>query len=100
MTPGTSAVVLSAGVTALVGAVGSLLLARLSRDRPAAAALGAPIVLVAALAVGVAVASRRMLIGDEDYRTLVFVLLAGAPIAVVAGLGLIGARRRLKANAS
>lgn len=86
MTPGTSAVVLSAGVTALVGAVGSLLLARLSRDRPAAAALGAPIVLVAALAVGVAVASRRMLIGDEDYRTLVFVLLAGAPIAVVAGL--------------
>jgi signal transduction histidine kinase len=35
-----------------------------------------------------------MLIGEDDYRTLVFVLLAGAPMAVVVGLVL--ARRMLR----
>ncbi|HYN66623.1 MAG TPA: HAMP domain-containing sensor histidine kinase [Ornithinibacter sp.] len=93
MGPEASAVVLSATVTAVVAAVGAVGLSRVARDRPSAAALGAPIVLVAALAAGVAVASRSMLIGEDDYRTLVFVLLAGAPMAVVVGLVL--ARRVL-----
>lgn len=83
--PETSAVVLSATVTAVVAGAGALALARVARDRPSAAALGAPVLVVAALAAGVAVASRSMLIGD-DYRTLVFVLLAGAPMAVLVGL--------------
>jgi signal transduction histidine kinase len=88
--PETSAVLLSATVTALVATLGALGLARLARGRPSVAAFGAPIVVVAALAAGVAVASRSMLIGD-DYRTLVFVLLAGAPMAV--GVGLVLARQ-------
>ncbi|MGL5908882.1 MAG: hypothetical protein ACRCZP_02700, partial [Phycicoccus sp.] len=86
MNPETSAVVLSASVTALAGGTGAVALARLARHRPAVAALGAPIVLVGSLAAGVAVASRQMLIGEDDYRTLVFVLLAGAPMAVLIGV--------------
>jgi signal transduction histidine kinase len=86
VTPETSAVVLSASVTAAAGTVGALVLARLARRRPALAALGAPIVLVASLGAGVAVASRSMLIGEDDYRTLLFVLLAGAPMAVIVGV--------------
>jgi signal transduction histidine kinase len=86
VTPETSAVVLSATVTAAAGTVGALGLARLAGRRPAYAALGAPIVLVASLGAGVAVASRSMLIGEDDYRTLLFVLLAGAPMAVIVGV--------------
>jgi signal transduction histidine kinase len=86
VTPETSAVVLSAAVTAVAGAVGALVLGRLARRRPALAALGAPIVLVASLAAGVAVATRSMLIAADDYRTLLFVLLAGAPMAVIVGV--------------
>ncbi|GGL37126.1 HAMP domain-containing histidine kinase [Phycicoccus endophyticus] len=86
MSPDASAVLLSAVVTALAGVVGALVLARLSRHRPVVAALGAPLVLVGSLAAGVAVATRSMLIGEDDYRTLVFVLLAGAPMAVLVGV--------------
>jgi signal transduction histidine kinase len=86
VTPETSAVVLSATVTAAVGGLGAVVLSRLARRRPALAALGAPIVLVTSLAAGVAVATRSMLIAAEDYRTLLFVLLAGAPTAVVVGV--------------
>ncbi|MEO5609998.1 MAG: HAMP domain-containing sensor histidine kinase [Ornithinibacter sp.] len=88
MTPETSAIIVSASVTAAVGAAGAVVLSRVARRRPSVAALGGPIVLVAALAAGVAIASRSMLIGEDDYRTLVFVLLAGAPMAVLVGLGL------------
>ncbi|MGL4744179.1 MAG: sensor histidine kinase [Dermatophilaceae bacterium] len=91
MTPETSAVFVSASVTAVAGGAGAMALSRLARDRPAVAALGAPIVLVGSLAAGVAVASREMLIGEDDYRTLVFVLLAGAPMAVL--IGVLVARR-------
>lgn len=83
--PESSAVVLSATVTAVVAGAGALGLVRVARDRPSVAALGAPVLVVVALAAGVAVASRSMLIGD-DYRTLLFVLLAGAPMAVLIGL--------------
>ena len=98
MTPETSAVVLSATVTAAAGTVGALALARVAGRRPALAALGAPIVLVASLGAGVAVASRSMLIGEDDYRTLLFVLLAGAPMAAVVGLVLARRVWRLEAE--
>jgi signal transduction histidine kinase len=91
VTPEISAVVVSASVTALAGGAGAVALARIARNRPAVAALGAPIVLVGSLGAGVAVASREMLIGADDYRTLVFVLLAGAPMAVL--IGALMARR-------
>ncbi len=98
MTPETSAVVLSATVTAVAGTAGALALARLAGRRPAYAAFGAPIVLVASLGAGVAVASRSMLIGTDDYRTLLFVLLAGAPMAVIVGLVLARRVWRLEAE--
>ncbi len=98
MTPDLLAVVLSASVTAAAGTLGALVLARLARRRPALAALGAPIVLVASLGAGVAVASRSMLIGADDYRTLLFVLLAGAPMAVIVGLVLARRVWRLEAE--
>jgi signal transduction histidine kinase len=98
VTPETSAVVLSATVTAAAGTVGALALAKVAGRRPALAALGAPIVLVASLAAGVAVASRSMLIGEDDYRTLLFVLLAGAPMAAVVGLVLARRVWRLEAE--
>ena len=100
MGPETSAVLLSATVTAVVAAVGALGLSFVARDRPTVAALGAPIVLVAALAGGVAVASRSMLIGEDDYRTLVFVLLAGAPMAVLVGVVLARRVWRLERDAA
>ena len=100
MGPETSAVLLSATVTAVVAGVGALGLSLVARNRPSVAALGAPIVLVAALAGGVAVASRSMLIAEDDYRTLVFVLLAGAPVAVVVGLVLARRIGRLERDAA
>ena len=100
MGPEASAVLLSAVVTAGVGTVGALVLARVARERPVVAALGAPIVLVAALGAGVAVASRSMLIGEDDYRTLVFVLLAGAPMAVLVGVVLARRVWRLERDAA
>ena len=100
MAPEANAVVLSAVVTGVVGALGALVLARVARERPSVAALGAPIALVAALAAGVAVASRSMLIGEDDYRTLVFVLLAGAPMAVLVGVVLARRVWRLEQDAA
>ena len=100
MGPETSAVLLSATVTAVVAGVGALGLSLVARNRPSVAALGAPIVLVAALASGVAVASRSMLIAEDDYRTLVFVLLAGAPMAVVVGLVLARRIGRLERDSA
>lgn len=91
MGPETSAILLSAGTTAAVAAVGAGVLAAVSRERPARAALGAPFVVVASLAAGVAAATRSMLIGEHDYRTVLFVLMAGAPMAVL--IGIILARR-------
>lgn len=91
MTPEVSAVALSAGVTAVAGTAGALALVRLARDRAVVAALGAPLVLVGSLAAGVAVAARSMLIAEDDFRTVVFVLLAGAPMAVI--IGIVLARR-------
>ena len=100
MGPETSAVLLSAAVTAVVALAGALVLSRVARNRPSVAALGAPILLVVALAAGVAAASRSMLIGEDDYRTLLFVLLAGAPMAVVVGLALARRIGRLEHDAA
>jgi signal transduction histidine kinase len=100
MTPGASAVVLSACVTAATGGAGAVALALVARRRPALAALCAPIVLVGSLGLGVAVATRQMLIAQDDYRTVLFVLLAGAPVAVL--IGVVTARRmsRLERDAA
>ncbi|WP_353952322.1 HAMP domain-containing sensor histidine kinase [Knoellia sp. S7-12] len=81
-----SAVLVSAGVTAAVAAVGSTVLSAVSARRPAHAVLGAPLVIVISLAAGVAAASRAMLLAEDDYRTVLFVLMAGAPVALIIGI--------------
>lgn len=91
MAPDLSAIIVSAGVTAVVGAAGALVMAWFTRGRPRAAAFAAPLVVVVALAAGIAAATRSMLIEETDYRTMLFVLLAGAPVALVVGL-LLGRR--------
>lgn len=93
MGPDATAVLISAAVTAGVGAAGSLALLATSARRPATLALGAPLVMVVSLAAGVAAATRSMVVAEDDYRTVIFVLLAGAPVAILVGLTL--ARRVL-----
>ena len=83
MNPQAGAVAVSIGVTGLVAVLGALALIRAAERRPSIAALGAPIVVVASLAAGVAAATRSMLVAKDDYRTLLFVLLAGAPMALL-----------------
>ena len=91
MGPEAAAIVTSASVTVGVAAAGAALLAVASRDRPARAALGAPIVVVAALAAGIAVATRSMLVAEDDYRSVLFIVLAGSPMAIL--IGVLIARR-------
>lgn len=91
MRPELSAVLVSAGTTATVGSAGAFGLWRLAAVRPAAAARAAPAVVVAALAAGVAVATRAMVVAEGDYRTVLFVLGAGAPMAAL--IGVLLARR-------
>lgn len=91
MRPELSAVLVSAGTTAAVASAGAFGLWRLAFGRPAAAARAAPAVVVAALAAGVAVATRAMVVAEDDYRTVLFVLAAGAPLAAL--IGVLLARR-------
>ena len=86
MGPELVGVLVSAGVTASVAAVGALTLSAISPRRPSVTALGAPLVMVASLAAGVAAATRSMLVAEDDYRSVIFVLLAGAPVAIIVGL--------------
>lgn len=86
MGPAASAVLVSAGVTAAVAGVGSIVLSGVGARHPTRAVLGAPLVIVVSLAAGVAAASRAMLLAEDDYRTVLFVLLAGAPVALIIGI--------------
>lgn len=86
MGPSASAVLVSASVTAGVAALGATVLSGVSRRWPNLVVYGAPLVLVVSLAAGVASATRAMLVAEDDYRTVLFVLMAGAPIAFIVGL--------------
>jgi signal transduction histidine kinase len=98
MGPDATAVLISAAVTAGVGAAGSLALLSASARRPAAMALGAPLVMVVSLAAGFAAATRSMVVAEDDYRTVLFVLLAGAPVAILVGVILARRVRALEAT--
>ena len=93
----TGAILISAGVTSAVALLGVAVIAVAAREHPTRAAWGAPAVVVAALAAGVAAASRSMLL-EENARNLVFVLLTGAPIALLCGLFLARRVRRIEAR--
>lgn len=100
MTPDQSAVILSIVTTAGVGLAGTAIVAALPRSRPVVAAIAAPFVVVASLAAGVAVATRQMLIDDHTSQTLLIVLAACAPLALLVGLVLARRARVIEREAA
>lgn len=100
MTAEQNAILLSVATTGIVGLVAALAVWALSRTRPAVAAFGAPVVVVLALAAGVAIATREMLIDDNAYQTVLVVLLAGAPLALLIGFLLALRVRAVAADAA
>ena len=87
----TQAVLLSAGVAAAVGVIGAIMLVWLARRSPARAAVAAPLVVVLSVAAGVYASARAMVVSDRDSTTVLLVLLAAVPVAVV--VGVVTARR-------
>ena len=100
MTPDENAVVLSILTTAGVGLAGTAIVAALPRSKPVVAAIAAPFVVVASLAAGVAVATRQMLIDDHTSQTLLIVLAACAPLALLVGLVLARRARAVEREAA
>ncbi len=100
MTPDENAVLLSILTTAGVGLAGTAIVAALPRSRPVVAAIAAPFVVVASLAAGVAVATRQMLIDDHTSQTLLIVLTACAPLALLVGLVLARRARAVERDAA
>ncbi|WP_278236027.1 HAMP domain-containing sensor histidine kinase [Isoptericola sp. AK164] len=87
MTP-LEGVVLSAGVAAAVGLAGAAGVLALGRRRPSAAAVLAPLVVVASVAAGVYASARAMFLSEQDSTTVLWLLLATVPVALVIGLAL------------
>lgn len=100
MTPDENAVVLSILTTAGVGLAGTAIVAALPRSKPIVAAIAAPFVVVASLGAGVAVATRQMLIDDHTSQTLLVVLAACAPLALLVGLVLARRARAVEREAA
>lgn len=86
MNPQGDAVLLSALVATVVGAVGAAIVLGVARRRPAVAATAAPLVVVLALAAGVYASGRAMFLSQADSRTVLLGLLAAVPITLAVGL--------------
>ena len=90
-------VLVSALVAAAVGLLGTAMVLGIARRSVRAAAVAAPIVVVVSMAAGVAASVRTMAISDAASGTIVLVLAATVPVAVVTGLVLawqLGVRDR------
>ena len=85
------AVVLAAGITAAVGALGAVAVLALARRSPARAAVLAPLVVVLSVGAGTYASARAMFLAEDDSATVLLVLLASLPVAVL--LGVVTARR-------
>jgi signal transduction histidine kinase len=83
--PQGQAVLLSAAVAAVVGLAGALLVDGMARRSPTRAAAVAPVVVVLCLAAGVYASARAMFLAEGDSATVLLVLLAAVPVAVVVG---------------
>ena len=91
MTPQVQTLLLSAGTTAVVGALGAWLVIVLARRSLRAAALATPLAVVAAVAVGVWASAWAMFLSAHDLSVVLIVLAGSIPVAV--GFGLLLARR-------
>ena len=78
MGPDATAVLISAGVTAGVGAAGSAALLAAGARRSATIALGAPLVMVLSLAAGVAAATRSMVVAEDAAEPALVTTACGA----------------------
>ncbi|WP_407320076.1 HAMP domain-containing sensor histidine kinase [Isoptericola halotolerans] len=87
MTP-LAGVGLAAGVAAAVGALGAAAVVAVGRRRPAAAAVLAPLVVVASVAAGVYASARAMFLSEADSATVLWLLLATVPVALGVGAAL------------
>jgi signal transduction histidine kinase len=81
-----SAAGLAALVAAVVGAAGAAVVLGVARRSVVGAAVAAPLVVVLSLAAGVYASARAMLLGAEDSRTILLVISAALPVAVLTGL--------------
>lgn len=86
-----NAIILSAGGAAIVGALGLIAVALLTRRSLTWAAIVAPIVVVLSVAVGVVISGRAMHLSREDSTLVLLILGAATPVAI--GFGVIIARR-------
>jgi signal transduction histidine kinase len=96
-----SPLLVSALVAGAVGTIGTAAVLVVARRWVRAAAVAAPIVVVLSMAAGVAASVQTMAISDAASRTIVLVLLATVPMAVVVGLVLawqLGVRDRAVAR--
>ncbi len=87
--PGVQAVLVSAGVATVVGALGAWLVQLATRQPTIRAAVGAalaaPLVVVLAVGAGIYASSRAMLLSEHDSGLVLLGLLATIPVAVAAG---------------
>ncbi len=86
MGPELEAVTLSAGVAAAVAGVGAAAVAVLARRSVTAAAVAAPVVVVLSVAAGVYASARAMILDPADSATMLLILAAAVPIAVLVGV--------------
>lgn len=98
MSPVLEGVALSAGVAAVVGALGAVVVLAVGRRRPASAAVLAPLVVVGSVAAGVYASARAMFLSKGDSATVLWLLLAAVPVAVGVGLALAVRTQRISAE--
>jgi signal transduction histidine kinase len=95
MAPELGAALLTAGTVAGIGLVGAGAVAAVARRSPPWAVALVPVVLIGAIAGGVAVTSYAMFLSSHDLGILVVVLAAALPVGLLLGLWLSITTRRL-----
>ncbi|KQZ09319.1 hypothetical protein ASD23_13715 [Agromyces sp. Root1464] len=92
------ALALAAFVATAVGLVGAVAVLAVARRRPTLAAVLGPIVVIAALAMGVATSVQTMLLPDAAIAAMLWLLAATVPAALAIGLVLAVRTHRLGAE--
>lgn len=86
MGPTAQTVALAAGTAAVVGGLGAVTVVVTARRSVRAAAVVAPLVVVASVALGTWVTARAMFLSPHDFTVVLLVLAATVPVALVFGV--------------
>ncbi|MGB3763362.1 MAG: HAMP domain-containing sensor histidine kinase [Ornithinimicrobium sp.] len=100
MRPELEAVALAAGTAAAVGVVGAVATIAVARRSVAFATAMGPVVVVASMAAGIYVTAEAMFLSTNDFTLMSLVLAACVPVAVVCGLFLYRAVRKIDRSAA